>query len=225
MLAVTRLVNLMGYPASQTPVLPGPEKDNHQGFTPQQRMVELVQTPRMRTFIRCLMVFECIAIGTSQYIAAWTYHTQGAAAAYYATWTRAGEFAVGGLSACFLHLAPKVYARYLRVPGLPKMSFTHRVFLEAGAITCLFGLFFVPMLPLSQHVLLHHYFTWLRIPSTMLVLLPAPASDLQGTEPLPRWAVASRIFHQPILMNLGIMCYGEHRCFSPASSLSTANHS
>ena len=84
-----------------------------------------------------------------------------------------------------------------------------QVFLEIGASLCLLGLFFVPMLPVPQHILLHHYFTWLRIPSTMLVLLPAPASDLQGTEPLPRWAVASRIFHQPALVTLGVMCYGE----------------
>merc|ERR1719424_1987550 len=42
----------------------------------------------------------------------------------------------------------------------------------------------------------------------MLVLLPAPASDLQGTEPLPWWALSSRVFHQPVLVHLGIMCYG-----------------
>ena len=66
------------------------------------------------------------------------------------------------------------------------------------------------MLPVPQHLLLNHYFTWLRLPATMLVLLPAPASDLQGTEPLPRWALASRVFHQPVLVHLGIMCYG--RC-------------
>lgn len=202
-LGLTKIVGCIVGPANDADdVIPS-------GMTKQQHMVRLVRTPRMRAFIVCLLFFECIAIFASHHIALWTYRNEGPSAAYYLTWTRAGEFAVGGLSACFLHLEPHAHARYLRIPDLPKMSLGHRIFLELAATCCLFGIISVPMLPVPQHALLNHYFSWMRLPATMLVLLPAPASDLQGTEPLPWWALSSRVFHSPVLVHLGIMCYGE----------------
>lgn len=96
-LGITRLVHCVTGPPPEDGDTAG-LTSGWAGLSKQQRMVRLVRTPRMRAFILCLMAFECIAIYASHYIALWTYQTDGPSAAYYLTWTRAGEFAVGGLS-------------------------------------------------------------------------------------------------------------------------------
>lgn len=166
-------------------------------------------SPRVRTMVKFLVCFELLAIGFSQWIGKYTYEAQGPSPAYYLSWTRAGDFAVGGLVACTVFLLPQeTFARYTRAPDLPKMSFRYRVLLECGSAGVVLGMILGPMIPTPKEQLLDHYFGWFRIPYALFVLFNTIPQTLQTSEPLPRWAIFTRWMCNPTIVFLGVTSYG-----------------
>ena len=164
--------------------------------------------PEMQLLLKLLAFFEVVAILFSQYICIYVYQTQGGSAAYFASWTRAGEFAVGGLVACCLHLSPWSYALISRSPGRAPMSAPLRITLEvasAATIVCILG---CSMIPLPQDVLMEHYVHWLRIPLTLVVAFGCGIQLLQTSEPLPPWAIFTKLTSSRVLVYFGIVSYG-----------------
>eukprot|EP00959_Pyramimonas_sp_CCMP1952_P263063 5500977-Pyramimonas_sp.AAC.1 len=154
----------------------------------------------MQLLLKLLAFFEVVAILFSQYICIYVYQTQGGSAAYFASWTRAREFAVGGLVACCLHLSPWSYALISRSPDRPKMSTPLRITLEVASGATIVSILGCSMIPVHQDVLMRHYVYWLRLPLTLVVAFGCGIQLLQTSEPLPPWAIFTKLTSSRVLV-------------------------
>ncbi|CAK0908387.1 unnamed protein product [Prorocentrum cordatum] len=159
---------------------------------PDPAMSPSMSTPAMRFLLKALLSFELVAITFSQYICKYVYETQGGSAAYYASWTRAGEFAVGGLVACCFHLSPWINEQISRSPERPPMSTLLRITLEVAGAVAFVTLVGCSMISVPQDVLMDHYVRWLRLPVAFVITFCAIAQVLQTSEPLPPWAIFTK---------------------------------
>jgi peptidoglycan/LPS O-acetylase OafA/YrhL len=156
-----------------------------------------------RNVVLCLTAFEVVAIGFSQVLGWHVYQTQGPSAAYYHTFTRAGDFAVGGLVACTIYLLPtSEVVRYQRSANLPPMSFQQRAMLEVGSAVNVLGIS-CGLVQLDKEEVLEMYFQWLRLPLAAITILSTIPQSLQATEPLPWWAFFTRFICSKALRFLG----------------------
>ena len=129
----------------------------------------------------------------------------GGSTAYFATWSRAGEFAVGGLVACSMNLLPLVRHRVLRIGDIqdvPPLTFGQRIGLELGVGLYLFVAVGCCIIPLPVETLIWHCFHWFRLPLLSAILGFGVCSNVQLSEPLPRWAIFTNILPQR-LFSLG----------------------
>ena len=166
-----------------------------------------------RGLVRILVLFEVAAMVLSQFMGVHVLEAHGGSTAYFATWTRAGEFAVGGLVACSMNLLPLVRHRVLRIGDIqdvPPLTFGQRIGLEVGV-----GLYFFVavgscMIPLPVETLIWHCFHWFRLPLLSAILGFAVCSTVQLSEPLPRWAIFTNMLTSPTLVFLGTTSYGSY---------------
>jgi peptidoglycan/LPS O-acetylase OafA/YrhL len=157
-----------------------------------------------RNLVLCLTAFEAFAIIFSQGLGWHIYQTQGASPAYYHTFTRAGDFAVGGLAACSVYLLPTAaFDRYQRKPNLPPMGFNLRILLEAGSAANVIAMFSA-LIQGQKEMLLQSYFQWFRLPLAVVALFASIPQTLQTTEPLPQWAIFTRFICCKPLCFLGV---------------------
>jgi len=159
-------------------------------------------------FLRALAASECLVIVLSYVSSAWTIQELGMSAAYYSTWSRAGDFACGGLVYILVRLNPSLYRRYSQQPGLPRMSTRYRVYMEVGVSFALLLTILPPMVQVPLKDLLPWYFYAWRIPFSFFFLVASVHGGLQISEPLPRWAVASRFLTCKSMTLLGVASYG-----------------
>jgi len=160
--------------------------------------------------VRALAVGECVVMALSYLSSVWTIRQLGLSAAYYSTLCRAGDFAAGGLVYCLIRLSPSIYPRYSQQPGLPSMSTSFRVKLEMGSLLSLALLLLTPMMPGKPEELLTWYFYVFRIPYGLIVMASFIPGALQISEPLPRWALVTRLLTSKPLTTLGFMAYGQY---------------
>lgn len=162
--------------------------------------------------VSSLFVFEVTAIMFSQYIGVQVYESQGPSAAYYLSWTRAGDFAVGGFGACCVYLFPdSLFQRYMLSPDLPKLTFSERVVYEILTAVIVLGLLFGSIIPIPKEVLLREYFHWFRIPFEFVLLSGVIGAVLQSSEtPYPWWALLTRFLNSPPVVHLGVISYGTY---------------
>eukprot|EP00191_Tetraselmis_sp_GSL018_P011226 CAMPEP_0177607950 /NCGR_PEP_ID=MMETSP0419_2-20121207/18198_1 /TAXON_ID=582737 /ORGANISM="Tetraselmis sp., Strain GSL018" /LENGTH=1055 /DNA_ID=CAMNT_0019102581 /DNA_START=33 /DNA_END=3197 /DNA_ORIENTATION=+ len=159
-------------------------------------------------FFWAFAVGECIVIVLSYFSSCLTIKELGLSAAYYSTWSRAGDFACGGLVYILVRLNPSLYRRYTRMPGLQKMSTKYRIYLEIGVSFALALTVLPPMVQAPLKDLLPWYFYVWRIPFSFSFLVASVHGGLQISEPLPNWAIVSRFLTCKVVSLLGIASYG-----------------
>jgi len=163
---------------------------------------------RFRTCLYALCVGECLVILLSYLSSFPTIEEMGMSAAYFSTWSRCGDFACGGFVYIIVHLNPAIRRRYKREDGLEPMTFQFRVWCEVGV--CLSFLISVlpPMLQFPLDDMLHFYFHYYRIPFSFFAISFTVPGALQSSEPLPSWAIFSRLLNHPAMAMLGMISYG-----------------
>jgi peptidoglycan/LPS O-acetylase OafA/YrhL len=181
--------------------------ENERGSEERSVMSSMLK-PQVRSIVKVLCFFEVVAIIFSQYIGGYIYTTRGETAAYFSTYSRAGEFAVGGLAACLLHLSPWSLALFTRDPDRPPMTKKQRVGLEFASAVTVLSILGCSIIPLPSSDLLSNYFGWFRLPFTMLALSGGSLSTLQTSEPLPPWAIFTKLTNSRLLVHFGTTSYG-----------------
>jgi len=167
-----------------------------------------MRKPDVQYLVKVLCFFEVCAIVFSQFVCVHVYETFGESAAYFSTYARAGEFAVGGLSACLLHLSPWSLAIFTRDPGRPPLTQNQRIGLEIASAVTVLSILECSVIPLPLSDLFSFYFQWFRLPFTIIVLFGASLQSLQTSETLPPWAIFTRVMSSKLLVYFGTTSYG-----------------
>ena len=163
---------------------------------------------RLNTCLKALLVGDCIVIALSYFSSLWTIEELGLSAAYYSTWCRAGDFACGGLVYILVRLNPSIYQRYSHRQGVSTMSTPCRILLEMGSATALAMVVLPPMIQAPLQDALYGYFYVFRIPFGFITMAATVFGAMQLSEPLPKWAVATRILSSKLMTKLGVASYG-----------------
>eukprot|EP00961_Rhodomonas_salina_P131285 1766754-Rhodomonas_salina.1 len=161
----------------------------------------------LRALAICLgLVIVCSYISSHATVA-----SMGLSAAYYSTWSRAGDFACGGLVYVLLRYLPSVTRRYSSSPddNLPAMSAGYRLVLELLFALDILLLILPPMIQKPIEVVLPFYFTYFRIPfGFFIIVLSVPGALQASQEPLPAWALVSRVMRSWVVRMMGTISYG-----------------
>jgi len=160
-----------------------------------------------RNCVGAILILDLVVMAASYFSSLTTIAEFGTSAAYYSTMCRMGDIAAGGFSYSTIRLIPQLSRRWYRDPALPPLSFKMRVFLELMATSVLMVFILVPMIQTPVDEMLLLYFEKLRIFLSLLVF-GFVANTIQMSEPLPKWAIASRILGFRPLVFLGVISYG-----------------
>ncbi|KAL7488436.1 hypothetical protein ACHAW6_014009 [Cyclotella cf. meneghiniana] len=163
-----------------------------------------------KTFLQSILAMDVGIIIFSYYSSLWSIENMGMTAAYYSTWCRMGDIAAGGSAYSFSRLVPMISSRWHReveACNIQPLSTRQRVFLEAMIAMLLLTVVCAPMIPRPANELLEMYFHKLRLLISLLSLIPV-FHTIQASEPLPKWAIASKIFQLRLLCFLGTFSYG-----------------
>jgi peptidoglycan/LPS O-acetylase OafA/YrhL len=146
-----------------------------------------------------------------------TIEKMGVSAAYFSTWCRMGDIALGGAFYSISRLNPWVA---MRLEGrnkdsnfdiVPPMTLGQKIACEILSQLSLLILVGVPMLQTSIDEMLPLYFYGLRfatsIPSMSIIAVALMQSD--GGR-LPGWAVATKVYSSPTLGFMGNISYGTY---------------
>ena len=170
--------------------------------------IPAMQKQEMQKLIKILLFFEVLAILVSQYMCNYVYNTRGESAAYFSTWTRAGEFAIGGLVSCCLHLSPWSYDLLTRAPNRPSLTTCQRVGLEVASAALFVAILGSSSLPLPKADMMRIYFRWFRLFLALVCNFLLGLQALQTSEPLPSWALFTRLASSRTLVYFGTISYG-----------------
>jgi peptidoglycan/LPS O-acetylase OafA/YrhL len=166
-----------------------------------------ITTGTTRNCVGAILMLDIVVMAVSYTSSLSTITQFGTSAAYYSTMCRMGDIAAGGFSYSTIRLIPQLSRRWFRDPNLPPMSFKMRVILELMAGTVLVMLITVPMLQMPVDEMLVIYFEKLRL-FLSLLSYGFVANTIQMSEPLPKWAIASKIFSFRPLIFIGVISYG-----------------
>jgi hypothetical protein len=161
----------------------------------------------------------------------YTIQTMGMSAAYYSTWCRMGDIAAGGFVYSMARFTPFLSNRWYNrstavhhkdhddhdyhisrastTKQLPPFTKKQRIIIEAMVTLSLMIVVFVPMIPVSMDTMLVVYFHIGRLTVSMLVFI-AFLHTIQESEPLPKWALSSKILQNKFLSFLGKFSYGAY---------------
>jgi peptidoglycan/LPS O-acetylase OafA/YrhL len=160
-----------------------------------------------RNCVRAILMLDVVVMAVSYFSSLSTIAQFGTSAAYYSTMCRMGDIAAGGFSYSSIRLIPHLSRRWFRDPNLPPMTLKLRIILELMAGTVLLVLITVPMIQTPVDEMLLLYFEKLRL-FLSLLLFGFVANTIQMSEPLPNWAIASKILGFYPLVFTGVISYG-----------------
>lgn len=162
----------------------------------------------LQRFLVALCIGEGVVVVSSYFSSLATHSKLGVSAAYYSTWCRMGDLACGGLVYLLARLHPRVYKRISFEPGLEAMKTEHRIVMEVlwFLAICLIVIPATIQAPLED--IFHDYLLYARFPLNFGLLVLCLAGVLQISEPLPSWAIFSRVLSSKVVMVLGSISYG-----------------
>jgi peptidoglycan/LPS O-acetylase OafA/YrhL len=160
-----------------------------------------------RRCISAILMLDIIVMTVSYYSSMTTIEKYDMSTAYYSTMCRMGDIAAGGFTYSSTRLIPFISRRWFRDPDLPPMSLKMRVILELMVTTLVVTLISIPMIQTPTEEMLIIYFEKLRL-FVSLLLYGFVASTIQLSEPLPRWAIVSKILSFRPLIITGVISYG-----------------
>jgi hypothetical protein len=119
------------------------------------------------------------------------------------------DIACGGLVYLLVRFQPSIYQRYSRRQDviLQPLGTKHRILLE---VAWCFGLCLIICPPMIQAPLadvLPLYFQYFRLPYSFLICTCTVAGVIQTSEPLPHWAIFSRVMTSKVMTTLGLISY------------------
>ncbi|KAL7475128.1 LOW QUALITY PROTEIN: hypothetical protein ACHAW6_001051, partial [Cyclotella cf. meneghiniana] len=163
-----------------------------------------------KMFLQAILAMDVGIMIFLHYSSLWSKENMGMMDAYYSTWCRMGNKATGGSAYRFSRLVPMISSRWhseVDARNIQPLSTRQRVFLEAMIAILLLIVVCAPMIPRPTNELLEMYFNKLRLVISLLSLIPV-FHTIQESEPLPKWASASKIFLLQLLFFLGTFSYG-----------------
>jgi len=169
-----------------------------------------IRSPQMKDIITFLWILD-IAVMVSSYFMSWaTIDAMGVTAAYYSTWCRMGDIAAGGFAYTSARLIPWIARRWYEDPTLPPISTKERIIYETMAVLVLLSITVLPLSKIAEEDMFMMYFRYLRFGLSLLVFFNVGTSIQMLHKPLPKWAIASRIMDNKILLFLGKISYGAY---------------
>lgn len=169
-----------------------------------------IQSSQMKNIIMFVWILD-IVVMVSSYFTSWaTIDSMGVTAAYYSTWCRMGDIAAGGFAYTSARLMPWIARRWYEDPTLPPISTKERIIYETMTLLVLLSITILPMSNIAKDDMFMMYFRYLRFGLSFLVFCNVGASIQLLHKPLPKWAIASRIMDNKLLLLLGTVSYGAY---------------